>query len=302
VTNDADVIVMLGSLDDFSNTFVFCKSSRQNEVLSIGKLIDLHTNEVGTTLNPGLDFTAVNIMMGNDYLPKINFVTFEKLWRSYKQVAAADTKGLILNDKLLINEKFLEKLLFGIIKQTKPYYIKRLSLQNTFHPLYRNYMDGFTWCVHTYFMGECVRYNYMYGFQDSPHPLGLIFNIFKYPELLQVSNETFKPIDPDLYAILVLPKASLCLINKKYTEFAKQNKILYDEECCEKCNHFHDKLKDLNEKVINDKENVSYRKQVSITSKNMTLHKKQHDCITLADIEEIINNFDRFVKSRSERG
>ena len=294
VTNDADVIVMLGTLEKYHNVFVFCKSNQQNEVLSIGKLLDLHTDEVGCSINPGLDFTAINIMLGNDYLPKINFVTYDKLWKSYKHTVSVDPKGLILDKKMTINKHFLTKFIFGLLKQTKACFINRLILPNAFRSLYNNYMDGYMWCLTTYNDGICVRYNYMYEFHDSPHPLGLLFNIYKNPNILSLNNEKFECIDSRLYALLVLPKASLSLIDDRYMEFSEKNDMLYTEECCEKCTEFHNKLKKLNSIINSNPKDYETRNQISIISKNMILHKKQHDDITLNDIKNIIIKFNKF--------
>jgi hypothetical protein len=294
VTNDADVIVMLCTLDKFHNVYIFCKSNQQNEVISIGKLLDLHTDNVGCSVNPGLDFAAVSIMLGNDYLPKINFVTFDKLWISYKNAVGADPRGLILDRKMTINKSFMIKLLSGVVIQTRPCFIKRLALEFSFSSLYENYLDGYTWCLDTYNTGECTRYNYMYGFHDSPHPLGLMFGILKNPDFLKLSNEKFECIDSRLYAILVLPKSSLSLVDEKYKKFTEETDILYDEECCKKCTSFHSKLKKLNEEFLNDPKNLEIKKKITVESKSMTLHKKQHDDITLSDINNIITGFNKF--------
>ncbi len=134
----------------------------------------------------------------------------------------------------------------------------------------------------------------MYGFHDSPHPLGLLFNIYKDPDILLLNNEKFECIDSKLYAILVLPKASLSLVDKKYIDFTKDNDILYAEECCKKCIEFHNKLKKLNDIVTKDQTDSNTKKEISVVSKNMILHKKQHDDITLDDINTIIMNFNKF--------
>ena len=178
VSNDADVVIMLTTLDDYSNVFIYSKSNQQSEIISIGKLIDIHTSKVGSSLNSGLDFTAIGIMLGNDYLPKISYTDFNKLWDSYAKIIKHDPKGLIINKSTLeISQTFLTQLLAGVVSVTKPQFIKKLLFDNAYHPLYKNYLDGYTWCLDTYVKGVCTRYNYMYNFQESPHPLGLIFNL-----------------------------------------------------------------------------------------------------------------------------
>jgi 5'-3' exonuclease len=296
VTNDADVVVMLASLENYSNSYIFCKSNHENETLSMAKLIDLHTDNVGTTVNAGLDFVAISIMLGNDYLPKINYVNFDKLWNAYKHVAEIYPNGLILDNDMNINKKFLIKLLLEIVFHTKKGFINNFYLSASYGSIYKNYFDGYTWCLHTYKTGQCTRYNYMYGFQNGPHPLGLIFNLEMDNSLLKLNTECYSPLSPVLYAMLVLPKASMELINTKYHDFLKSTNILYDEECCEKCQDYYKDLKKLNEKVtkIDKNESLEYKKKIAIVSKNMTNHKREHCNITTDDIIEITTKFNKF--------
>lgn len=250
VTNDADVIVMLTTLKNVENTFVFCKNNNQNEVLSIGKLIDLHTDKVGSSINPNYDFAFVSIMMGNDYLPKIRLVNFEKIWDSYMEVLKVLPNGIV-NNNLSINHNFLIKMFYRVINKSKQKSLNIITIINSFDELYSNYLDGLMWCFDTYHTGKCVRYDYMYEYQESPHPLGLIFNIKENPNLLVINKITYPPISPVLYAILVLPNFAKDLINKKYHKFLEKNDILYSVEKCTKCSDFCNKIKSIKTDLAN---------------------------------------------------
>jgi len=300
VTNDADVVVMLASLEDYSNAYIFAKSNHEIEILSIAKLLDLHTDNVGTTLNSNLDFVAMSIMLGNDYLPKIAYVTFDKLWNGYKHVAKVYPEGLILDSNMTINKKFLVKLLLEIVFNTKKGFITNFTFSASHGSIYSNYFDGYTWCLHTYKTGICSRYNYMYGFQNGPHPLGLILNLELNDSLLKFNNELYPSLDPVLYAMLVLPKASMNLINTKYHDFLKGTNILYDEECCNKCQDYYKTLKQLNDKVTKlgktKDESLEFRNQIIQVTKNMSNHKKEHCSITTDDIVDITKKFKKFCK------
>lgn len=311
VTNDADVIVMLTTLQYLDNTFVFCRSNQQNEILSIGKLIDLHTDKVGCSLNPNYDFALVSIMMGNDYIPKIKLVDFEKLWEAYANVLMSNSNGLV-NLDLTINDTFFVKMLNQIIYLSKQTYPNTVNVYNAFSDLYSNYLDGLTWCLHTYQSGKCIRYNYMYEYQDAPHPLGLIFNIIQNKNLLKF-NKTISPaITPELYAILVLPDFARNLIDKKYHKFMNQNDILYTTEKCKKCAEFHDELKTIKNNIAktqaeidSDNEDNSdiqkklqkIKNQNTLLSKQLIAHKKNHDKLTLSDITTIVTNFNIFCQN-----
>ncbi len=251
VSNDADTIVMLCTLNNFKNVFVHNKS----ETLSICKLLDLHTDSVGCSKNFGLDFAFISILFGNDYLPKLKYINYENVWKAYK--------SNIINKDLSINKNILSLFLSSLKKLLKECYNNKFEIDELYHPMYDNYLDGLTWCLNMYYNGKCYRYNYMYKYDISPHPIGLLFHIYKYPDSLKLNTETYEHINQQLYPILVLPKSSIHLIDKQYHEFANKSKILYQEEECEECKY----------------------------SKNIIKHKKTHKDITFEDIEILIENF-----------
>lgn len=298
VTNDSDVIVMLTTLQNVQNTFVLYRNNHQNETLSIGKLLDLHTNMVGTSLCYNLDFSLISIMMGNDYIPKIGLADFEKIWESYKEVLKTNPNGLV-NKNLEINPIFITKLLYGIIKRSKNLFLNKINYRSLFNKMYGNYLDGLTWCLHTYYEGKCIRYNYMYEDQNAPHPLALIINIKQNPDLLKINKNTCKPIKPSLYSILVLPSFAQNLISKKYNKFIEDNNILYTEEKCKKCSDFYKEIKILNSEFVKNenKENlVNIKKNINNISKLMLEHKKNHDKLSLKDITTLVYNFEIYCK------
>lgn len=278
VTNDADVVVMLGTLSKYQNAFIFCRSGMYSYVLSMNKLLELHTKEYGVGKNPGLDFTAINIMLGNDYIPKINYITFDKIWSAYKRAlrcAHGSDAGLIIDASMKINTTFLKNMMMIIVLQLKKCYSDKFTLDNAFHPMYENYADGYTWCLHTYYTGECSRYNYMYNHNASPHPFGIVLSIEHDKNLYKLSKINYKCIDHNLYAILILPKSSISLVNDKYKKFVENMNntgILYDIENCNIC----DKLK-LNKKELRE-------------------HKKKHEKISFGDIQKIVKKFEEFEK------
>jgi hypothetical protein len=300
VSNDADVILMLTTLENFKNIYIYDKSG---EILSILKLIDDHTTKVGMTQNPGLDFTAVNMLLGNDYLPKVQYIDFYKLWNSYKTVAGHNIEGLIIKtgtNDITVNISFLKKMLAVLVTNLKQSYIKKPHLKELMGDVYKNYYDGFTWCMTTYVTGVCIRYNYMYGYKDvsKPHPLGLLFCVDELENMFNMWKlQQSLPLSPTLYSILLLPKSWSHLIDKKYQAFANKEKSLYVTECCEKCKYFNNKINELNTKVqfleSNKKESDITKQECVNVSKNLSLHKKQHEMLTFEDIEEIRCKFEK---------
>jgi 5'-3' exonuclease len=304
ITNDADMVVLLSTLEQYFNVFIYS----DNNVLSIGKLITLHVKKVGLTKNPNMDFAFLSIMMGNDYLPKIRYINYKNLWNSYKTVVTNDNNGIFKDSEIKVNKEFLLKVFTILIAHIKPHFIKTFNIQNMSSELYNNYCDGVMWCMDTYYMGKCRRYNYMYGYQDPPHPLGLIFSILKNKSLLDIKNNIYPPIDSTLYAILLLPKKAIDLLDNKYHPFVAKNQILYNEESCTKCLKFYNEINALgidsdieesdNElpevENENEKEKEKEKKKKYI-QKLLSLHKKQHETLILSDIEKIIDQFTNYI-------
>lgn len=302
VTNDADVVVMLTTLKNYQNAFIYCKN-KDRDTISIGKLIDLHTDRVGCTLNPGLDFTLLSIMLGNDYLPKVGLINFDKLWDSYKCLTNFYPDGII-NEKLIINKSFFLGLLFNLIHKTKKNLINKIKKEDCNVSLHDNYLDGLMWCIHTYFEGTCFRYNYMYEYQNVPNLIGLLLNLIKNKKELKINMELYDPIDYKLYAILVLPKSAKKLIDKKYHKFIDTSDVLYDQEECEKCNDMCEKIRKMNKKIIDHKNNNSdsdsetesnyLNDELKKMSKILSLHKSLHTELAYDDIEKIISEFNTY--------
>jgi hypothetical protein len=287
LSNDGDVILMLMMSNNYENIYI----ASDKEVISLNELLLQHIKKVGCSKYPNFDFTAMNLFLGNDYLPKVNFINTEKIYSAYKLSLLQNSDGLMTSD-LKINEDFLRKFLSLIISQTMKCYISKLQLYNLNENLYSNYFDGYTWCLHTYKNCICSRYNYMYEYNIAPHPLGMVILLNK--NFLNLSNVTSNPIDKHLYGILILPKSAKFLIDRKYHSFMEENNILYDIELCSKCNSFHQKLSKIQENIRKSKDDIESKTQYNNVSKQLKLHKINHKQLNLEDIEILIEKFKKF--------
>lgn len=284
ISNDADIVAMFGTfdIDAYSKIFICC-NTMQIEILSMGVLMDSHTQKYGMTKNFGLDFTFISILLGNDYLPKISFTDLTKLWDSYKTWVSEYKNGLIDN-KFELNISFFTQILNGILTKTQPRFINQFAIDNYNTLLYSNYMEGILWCLDMYNKGYCDRYNYMYQCDDSPHPFGLILSLCANPKLAVLKNIKYPCIDSNLYALLVFPKKALSLTNIKYHDFAKKYDILYEEENCEMCEKFYGDLGKLN----------ASDKRYKEIYKDMKIHKNTHNIITADDVQEIVDDYKNY--------
>jgi 5'-3' exonuclease len=304
ISNDADIVAMFGTFDinAYSKIFICC-DVKNTEILSMGALMETHTEKYGMSKSFGLDFTLISILLGNDYLPKISFGDLTKLWNSYQKWVSKYKDGLVNigarnrmvgdlpipnhpicdpeNKDFSLNIPFFTQILNGILSRTQVRFIYQFTIDSYNTPLYSNYMEGVLWCLDMYNKGLCDRYNYMYQCDDPPHPFGLILSLYENPESAKFKNIVYPSLNPDLYALLVFPKKALALANAKYHDFAKKYNILYEEETCGICNDFYDELSKLN---------FSEKKYKEIY-KEMKIHKNNHNIITADNVEEIANDF-----------
>jgi 5'-3' exonuclease len=232
VTNDADVVVILTTLTDPHSTFILFRD-KEYKILSISNLLYHHTKKYGKGKYYNLDFALLSMFQGNDYLKKVGLVTLDNIWKAYKlNLNLQKDKALVINKNLDINNEFLSDILFDVCRlsnvKRKPH--NDFVIENINIELYKNYLDGITWCLDLYSSGICKRYNYMYKYTESPNPFILAFIIKKKPELLKYKIGIFPPLKKELYIILLLPKSVKQLINSKYHDFMDKYPTLYDEK------------------------------------------------------------------------
>lgn len=108
LTNDADVILILTSHESYNKCHILLK----HEILSINKLINEHIKKFGKSQFYHLDFSFLNLFLGNDYLPKLYYVTNKNLWEAYKFNINLidDSKKFLIkfnNNRIMINYNLL---------------------------------------------------------------------------------------------------------------------------------------------------------------------------------------------------
>ena len=297
VTNDADVIAMLATLKNTSNVYVYNRSSKENEIISMGKLLDEHTKDVGMTMTYGNDFCLISTMLGNDYIPKINCIDYNKIWLAYKKLSNIYKTGLI-DDNCIININFFSDLMKQILINLKKGFIKKIKIDEIDPEIYKDYFDGLTWCYNMYKTGKCTRYNYMYENDFSPNPLGIICALQINKQFINLDKSINEPTNVVLYGILALPKSSKKLIQNKYHKFIEQSNKLYEQEDCKKCTCIYDKIYKFHELIAKEQisnDNIEeYKIKIRDLSKQLSIHKKNHKDLNFNDIKNITNAFNLF--------
>ena len=290
VTNDADVLLILSATKIYKNMFVLLKS---NQILSLDKLIELHTNKFGKSNVSQYDFCFLNLLNGNDYLPKIKYSTVDRIWEAYAKNLRKYPNGLILNkDKLTgrfeINSKFLISILKSISVNISPNIIKKSRLFEYNYDAYTKYVDGLIWCFQMYFTGRCDYNSYIFDSEISPDPNMLMLHLMSKDINIHFTLEPTKPICNKLCSILLLPNIAKELIDKKYYKFMDSHSYLYAEEKCKECQNYYQTMSETN-KEYKDGEctDLKLKKKISVTQKAYESHRSKHIRLNGEDIEKI---------------
>jgi 5'-3' exonuclease len=297
VSNDADVIVLLMNTPNIYNIFVMHKNGHNIDIINLGIMLESHTEIFGYSRRPGEDFTVLNVVLGNDYIPKINFVDFQRLWKCYSNTVKYDKEGLVTKD-YKISRVFLTDLLVNIINDTPKHLINKFNIKSYRQTIYDNYIDGMLWCMHLYDSGNCNKYDYTYGYDDTPHPVGLLLALHQKEKYIIIEENFTKPFDKELYGILLIPKCAKHLLDKKYHKLMNHDKLacLYEHEECDTCKKFHDELCKLT-KEYNNSDDSELKGSITKMSKQYNIHKSTHVNITLEDINIINSTYIKYKKT-----
>jgi 5'-3' exonuclease len=287
VSNDADQILIQCASLFYKNIYILI-ATNEPHILSIGKLIELHQKKYGFSKFPSFDFTFINLLNGNDYFPKIKYLTIDKLWNAYK-FTIRNYDGLVTNlEPFQINLHVLSKIIIRIIAQTSPKLIANATIQTYNSDAYTSYLDGLMWCSRMYMYGECEDYSYIYEYKINPEPLLFLMHINK-PNLIygQINNQK-KTISNELCVLLLMPIAAKSLCDVKLHNFMKECSLLYEEELCDECSKYHLEISKLNKEYsISSNSDVIIRKQITSHTKLYYSHKQSHIKINKLIIDDI---------------
>lgn len=299
ISNDADVIVLCMANDLYKNIFIGVKQHTLN-IISIKILEEtIRENNKDNKKNIHKDYALLSLLQGNDYLPKVNYIMFDKIWKRYMD------SGLDLVTDNIINKDHLLYLLLDSLQDINKGFVNNFVYSKYDKNMYKNYVDGLYWCFKMYSTGECYKYDYMNEY-TAPHPVGLI-HYLRTVDYVLYPEPNNKYIPDEIYAVLVLPKAAKKLINPKfYNKIDTKLQFLYEIENCDYCtvsnktiSDGHKSIKNMlsyieeitdEDKTNEEVENVNRLKQkIQKLNAEYTEHKKTHkQRLTLDDINHVI--------------
>ena len=293
----------------------------KDTIIFYGKLYDIHKEKFVGTKSTKNDFVFINLMMGNDYVPKTSYLILDKVWIEYKKLAPFFENGLIniCNEDITIDPIFFHDLMYSATKHTKQHFMKKFTLSHLKEKYYYDYVQGLYWCFGMYFTGKCTNYHYIYDHDTSPHVLGTMLTVMANCEY---KIKKYKSIDLDLYAILLIPEKAKTLLTKEQNlisrELIKKYPIVYEEGRCEKCKIYNKLLIELrkkyktfdpekdvlsedsvsqdsqfNESDVNDeeKEKHSVKFRINTINRKLIKHKETHEILTSEIIDKISLHF-----------
>ena len=238
-SGDSDMILLLFTCADLSKIY---HTIAKDMIISYGELYNTHCELYGPSK---LDFVFINILCGNDYLPKICIIKIENVWNAYKELISDYPNGLV-SDTIIIDGIFMYELISLATKNSPIKKLNAYTVDDVYNPIYKNYVDGLYWCVDMYYNGQCTNYNYAYTHTIKPHIYGIMWYI--------MSNNTYikqihGPIPTKLYGIMY----------HKYDCLSEQQKTIADE-----LKKKYDILDHTNNNIIDDYNNISSNETYTI--------------------------------------
>ena len=290
VSNDADVIIMALSIIKENNK----DNNNQIYICNSGKIYkEIHINEFLNRLNlniydyTNLDYTLLMLLLGNDYLPKINFININTLIEIYHMIKKIYKQNLVTrqNNRLIINNNMLAKIIFTFFFKNKNRKFKSKKLEELNFSKLGNYMEGLVWCINDYNKAKNDNIFYMYNYKKKGiDPSELYYYLkLKNKEVINYPIPKIKAIvNRKIYTAIVMPYKIKFLVKNNYPDKIKDKfSEYYSEELCESCSVYHKQLSNLycSKKFLEDTNNMEkidiVKSNIQKSTKELCKHKKK---------------------------
>lgn len=245
VSNDADVIIMALSITN-NNEIYIANSGKIYREISLNRFLNsLNLNKYEYS---NLDYTLLLLLLGNDYLPKLNFININMLITTYYKIKNVYKQDLIIknNNRFLININLLSKIIFTFFFNNKKFKSKKIHQLN-FNKM-KNYLEGLTWCINDYYKAKNDNMFYMYNYKKNGiDPAELYYFLKLNREEISYPIPKFKAIvNRKIYPAIVMPYKIKFLVRNEYSEkIINKFSEYYSEELCQTCSNCHKQLSNL---------------------------------------------------------
>jgi hypothetical protein len=292
---DSDMILLLFTCNDLTKIYQMID---KKVIVHFGTLLDSHRKKFGSTNTEKYDFVFINLMMGNDYFPKVAYLKLENVWDAYKIISRTRPTGLVScqNCHVKVDQVFIHDLLYYATKKTRQYMMDRFNFADIADKTYKDYVQGLYWCFGMYVTGNCSDYRYICEDRTSLHVTGVLWSIF-FNNTYTISKSD--SIDVDLCGILLIPEKAKILLSKEQnliaTQLVEKHPVIYEEGRCKKCGSYSTIIKNLHkkQKLIDSDSDEAFelKKQINKINRGFKAHKEHHETITAEKIEQIARDF-----------
>lgn len=276
ISNDADTILISIAQCNMYNVHVLVNISGLRYIVSTDDIVEQFMNNYGYTPSKRIDFILLSLLLGNDYFPKIQCASFDKLFNSY--ALSIPKNETIIDCFGHINILAFNKFLFNYVK-ILPKPRKYVNLNEYRSCCVGKYLEGIQWCIQLYMSGEYPSYDYIY-FGNSIHPMSIIlYTTINNITHINIETSKCKKIPSDICAVITLPLSSKHLIHPKYHKIIENEiKYIYDEELCDVCKKYRNIIHEYDISQIHDKTKIIYNgKNIGSIHKEYISHRKEHD-------------------------
>lgn len=289
VGNDSDLIVLAMGMKPIYNINILVRSRNENSLISLKKLLLLHANNINkndTIENLAAksfrdDFVIISLMMGNDYLPKLGYINYIRLWDTYFHVVKnINPDESLINNDGSYNLDMIQSLFYNIYNNLNNGY-KKINSNSYIKQRSMSYLEGLLWCLKMYQTGKCPKYDYIFLGNQSPHPYELMYCLYSENVNFNLSSN-IEPISAMVYPLLVLPKCASFLVTEKYRKLVNNElKYLYEMEDCTECAKYKKEIKRL---YGIEEQKKEYHNVIN----TFVQHKKTHHRFNIDDVNKII--------------
>lgn len=299
IGNDADLIVIGMASYPVKKIDILIKSPQVKfQILSMFRLININHKILKVKAHPKdirNDFVVLSILMGNDYLKKLNFLDPMKMVKAYYTYRPKQKEGITKFGNF--NNKFFSEFMLHCNHLLAPQYRKYAKLDNLNSGMIKEYLSTIRWCWNLYDTGVCPMYNFSYTSNKTPSPLEVhLFFKLNPNKMIPIPRSNFKPISEEAYPLLVFNPRVKELIQDKHLKLfdneLKYLKIDFNElyKFRGKCTEVSKKIKDY--KIKNDTKSTSkeLRDEINKAKKDLSDYKDKHiHNFCNDDIEKIIS-------------
>ena len=173
ISNDSDSII-ISLCNKVNNIFILNKYN----IINIDKIKEIFTNKYKTNY---MDFVLLTLFQGNDYFPKLNYISYTSIWNAYDTYVKcesfrSDDISLYQDNINIQNLQIYMNYLIYCLPKHKKYTCDLQLLVDKYNK--DNYMNILEYCINLYKTGTYNEDSKMISYDDRMrlHPAVFIFN------------------------------------------------------------------------------------------------------------------------------